>query len=202
MTTTDTINITNQKVTTEAGYQAVIDGINNLLQGIDPFIMGNQTFTRSDLIAMFQKRIAAAKNTRSVRMQLSRTVESEREVDSLARPLRALVKSFVLTRFGKNSTQVQAFGFTPNRRPKKSVEVKATAVVKAKATRKARSTMGKKQKKIVKGDVTGIVVTPVTAASHAGTAPVPAPGAPAAATGPTPSPAATATSVPLPKSTA
>jgi hypothetical protein len=48
------------------------------------------------------------------------------------------------------------------------------------ATRKARGTASKKQKLAIKGDVTGVVVTPVTAptAPPAGTGPVAAPASP------------------------
>jgi hypothetical protein len=38
----------------------------------------------------------------------------------------------------------------------------STPIAKRAATRAARHTMGPKQKKAVKGDVTGVVVTPVT----------------------------------------
>jgi hypothetical protein len=54
------------------------------------------------------------------------------------------------------------FGLAPRKSNAKTVQTKATAVAKNLATRKARGTMGKKQKASIKGHVTGIIVTPVT----------------------------------------
>jgi hypothetical protein len=56
------------------------------------------------------------------------------------------------------------FGFAPPKAATRTPEEKAAAAAKAKATREARHTLGKSQKKTVKGNVTGIVVTPVTSA--------------------------------------
>jgi hypothetical protein len=54
-----------------------------------------------------------------------------------------------------------------------TVEAKAVAVAKRDATRQARGTTSKKQKLAVKGDVTGVVLTPVTAPAPATPAPQP-----------------------------
>jgi hypothetical protein len=50
----------------------------------------------------------------------------------------------------------------PKVRAPLDTEKRVMATAKAKATRKARGTMGKKQKLTVKGDVTGVIVTPIT----------------------------------------
>jgi hypothetical protein len=77
------------------------------------------------------------------------------------------------------------FGLAPKKaRAPLTTEQRAAVKAKAAATRAARGTLGKKQKLLVKGQVTGVVVTPVTAtppasappkgtttATNAGTAP-------------------------------
>jgi hypothetical protein len=56
-------------------------------------------------------------------------------------------------------------------------EKRATATAKARATRLARGTKGKKQKLAIRGDVTGVTVTPIVASPS----PAPTPVAPAPA---------------------
>jgi hypothetical protein len=72
--------------------------------------------------------------------------------------------SFVRTTFSKSPDVLADFGLTPKKaRTPPTVEKKAAAAAKRAATRKARMTMGKVQKKEVVGDVVGVTVTPVTA---------------------------------------
>ena len=54
------------------------------------------------------------------------------------------------------------FGINPKARAPLTVEAKAAAAAKRAATRAARHTMGSQQKKAIKGDVTGVLVTPIT----------------------------------------
>ena len=56
------------------------------------------------------------------------------------------------------------FGISLKSRAPLTVEAKAAAVAKRAATRAARHTMGTQQKKAIKGAVTGVLVTPITAA--------------------------------------
>jgi hypothetical protein len=71
----------------------------------------------------------------------------------------------------------------PKARTPLTVEAKTAAVAKRNATRAARHTAGSKQKMSVKGAVTGIVVTPVTAKETVATAAPSDPTAPATSTG-------------------
>jgi hypothetical protein len=98
-----------------------------------------------------------------------------------AKPLRtqmAAFEAFVKVTFGNSPDVLADFGLKPNKaRAPLTVEEKAAAAAKREATRAARHTMGKVQKKGVKGDVTGVVVTPVTSASASS---VTTPGVPSA----------------------
>jgi hypothetical protein len=60
-------------------------------------------------------------------------------------------KSYVQATYGKSSQTVAEFGFKPAEAIVKSAETKAAAVVKLRATRSARHTMGSKQRQAVKG---------------------------------------------------
>jgi hypothetical protein len=96
--------------------------------------------------------------------------------------------SFIKVAYGTAPDAIADFGINPKTRAQLTVEAKAAAAAKRKATRAARHTMGSKQKLGVKGDVTGITVTPITATQPTVAAPsaVPSsPGAPATSTGTT-----------------
>lgn len=55
--------------------------------------------------------------------------------------------------FGKNSVEFRAFGFRPRKRREQSAESRRIAAEKARATRKARGTMGKKQRRATKASI-------------------------------------------------
>jgi hypothetical protein len=84
------------------------------------------------------------------------------------------------------------FGLAPAK-PRKQLtpEERAAAKAKNRATRAARGTVGKKKKLAIKGAVTGVVVTPVTASAPVGVAAGSGASAPSGATAPS---AATASS--------
>jgi hypothetical protein len=66
--------------------------------------------------------------------------------------------------FGSQPDVLADFGLqAPKAKTPLTVEQKAAAAAKRKATRAARGTTGSKQKQSIKGNVTGVTVTPVTA---------------------------------------
>jgi hypothetical protein len=148
-----TLNVSKQKVTVTTGYEALITGINTLLPGVDPFVIASATMSRADLLAKLQGRLDAANATKAALLAHRQAVEAERASDAVVRPLRAQLKVYLQGRFGKTNTQLQSFGFTPNKVPLKTVLAKATGVAKAAATRVARHTLGKKQKAAIHGAV-------------------------------------------------
>jgi hypothetical protein len=91
---------------------------------------------------------------------------AQRSQSPALRTLMAAFESFVRATFGNSPDVLADFGLVPRKvRTPLTVEQKATAAAKREATRTARHTKGPKQKKAVKGDVTGVVVTPVTSAA-------------------------------------
>ena len=80
--------------------------------------------------------------------------------------------SFIRGTFGDSPAVLADFGLTPKKaRKPRTTEQLAAANAKSAATRKARGTTSKKQKLAVKGDVTGVLVTPTTATSPGKVAP-------------------------------
>ena len=126
-----------------------------------------------------------------------------------AGPTLSALRRNLLAMFG-NAPQILAiFGLqAPKPKAQKTVEEKAVAAAKLRATRTARGTASKKSKAAIKGNVVGVDLTPITAPTPAAaTAPtvIPAPQAPppeAAPTSPSTQPAPVAPAVPAPAGTA
>jgi hypothetical protein len=104
--------------------------------------------------------VEAAKATVKAKLALER---------AQAPAMRAFIVAFVRIlegMFGNQPDVLADFGLSPKKaRTPLTVEQKAAAKAKRAATREARGTKGKREKQTIKGDVTGVVVTPVTAAS-------------------------------------
>jgi hypothetical protein len=153
------------KIDLQTAYQALITGLTTFYQSTDTFALKSGTLTRDAVIEQLQKFIDAAEATKASRTAWLSTVQAERAVEAQVHPIRVAIRGIVAARYGSDGTQLVQFGFTPSKHAKKSAVTKAQAAVKSKATRTARATKGSKQKKTVKGNVTGIVVTPTTSAS-------------------------------------
>jgi hypothetical protein len=88
--------------------------------------------------------------------------------------------AFVRAAFGATPDVMADFGVKPRKAATPlTVDAKAAAAAKREATRAARHVMGPKQRKAVKGDVTGVTVTPIVA-------PTPVAAVPAGTTRPAP----------------
>jgi len=146
ITTPTTQSLTIQKVDVIAEFQALVDGINNLLTGIDPFILLGQPISRTDLLAKLQARIDAAIKTKNDRKVVAADVAAEHAAAAIADPLRKGLKAFAISQFGETSPKLQLLGFVPHRTPKRKPKNVAAGAVKAKATRTTRGTKGKQQK--------------------------------------------------------
>ncbi len=84
------------------------------------------------------------------------------------RPILRAYAHVVLVAFADATAMLADFGIAPPKaRTPMTAEQLAARAAKAKATRIARGTTSKKQKLAVKGDVTGVVVTPVRSQASA-----------------------------------
>ena len=150
-TTLSQVNIAEQKAKIIATYQAVITGINTDLGDTTTFLIAGATYAKADLVARFQARIDAARKTLADRTTLHASVAAERSVEASAGALRAGFKTYLQGRYGKDSPELQKFGFTPQKPVQRAAATTAKAVTQNTATRKARGTTGKKAKVLIKG---------------------------------------------------
>jgi hypothetical protein len=158
---------TGTKVEIQTSYLALIAGLLAYYQPDDEFMLAQGIFTRDQLIAAFQQFIASAEATKASNQAWRADVQTERASEQTVAPVRANLRLLLSGRFGKSSTQLAKFGFAPAKVGVKSTVVKTAAVVKGTATRAARGTKGSVQKKSIKGNVTGVVITPVTTGTAA-----------------------------------
>ena len=160
---TTTANASNHgtKVDLQASIQAVIFGLLTYYEPTDTFQMNGTTYTRDELVAEFQSFVTAAQATKTSNQVWRANVQSERQLELHVRSMRKGVQGIVAARFGADAAQNLQFGFPMAKPRTKSAETKAVAVQKGLATRKERGTMGKVEKKAIKGNVNvALVVTP------------------------------------------
>jgi len=150
------------KVDLQASYAALMAGLLQYYQPTDTFPLQGGSMTRDELVAQFKAFIDAAEQTKTANTQWRAAVQNERSVETQVAPLRAGVRRIVQARFGVDGVQLLDFGFKQKKVTQKSAATKAAAVVKLRATRAARGTKGSVQKSEVKGNVAGVVITPVT----------------------------------------
>jgi hypothetical protein len=145
------------------------------------FTLAAATVTLPQLTQACQNDIDMSDAADQARAAWLTSVQAQRDTNDTTDPMLRAFKAYVLSLYGdaQNAASTLAdFGYTPRKPRSKNVAVKALAADKGRATRKARGTMGDKQKKAIKGTV---ATSPAPGAPTA-SPPVasPAPGAPTA----------------------
>jgi hypothetical protein len=119
-------------------------------------ILAGRTFQPSELEQAIQQDIDATDATEKARAAWRAQVQAEKDSHRNLAPVLRALRSQIVAQFGDGQGAagvLSDFGYSPQRVPKKTTATKAAAVDKALATRKARHTMGSKQKKDVHGTV-------------------------------------------------
>ena len=167
----DTNKPTNKDLDTKA-----MTGVDKHLASLTTIMIGGTAYTGPTLKAVFQADIDATNAADAARTQWKDLLVTAKAARTLAARARLALKSYLVGVYGPNAVGIlEDFGFTPPKSPgKKTAKAKADAVEKSAATRVARHTMGKNQKKSVKGTVTAAPSpapagsTPITAPPAAG----------------------------------
>jgi hypothetical protein len=145
-----------------AQVQAIIAGTTKHLPS-GSFPIGGTTYTTASLIPVFQGLVNAMTAHDAAEAGAKDTLAAERAAQKQVGPILLAFKHLVLVQFANSAQTLADFGLTPPKaRTPLTTEKRAARAAKAKATREARGTTSKKQKLAVKGNVTGVTVTPVT----------------------------------------
>jgi hypothetical protein len=129
------------------------------------------TFTPAEITSKLKQIVTLRADVDAAKASIKAKLAAEKTDMPALRILMGAMVTFVKAAFGTQPDVLVDFGIVPKARTPLNVEAQAVAVAKRKATRAARHTMGKKQKKGVKGAVVGITVTPVTAPQPIATTP-------------------------------
>ncbi len=164
----------------------IVTGIQKYLLSLASIPLAGTTFTGPDLITLIQSQATQAAKVAAAAAAWHGEVGTEQELGQKLRPVLKGLRQYVINTYGATSPVLADFGYTAAVRKPLDPTAKVAAAAKAKATRAARHTMGSMQKQAVKGDVTGITVTTVTAGSPAAATAVSTSSSP---TGAAPSPA-------------
>jgi hypothetical protein len=117
----------------------------------------------AEVVAVYERCVDARAKVANLRAQLAEALEEVGTADVARMEADRALKAWVRGEFGVESTEANDFGFPAPKKPTMSAEQKALAVARGKATRKARWTMGKKQKQEIRGTI-AVAERPTTVA--------------------------------------
>jgi hypothetical protein len=164
----------------------LIAGTNKHLANVTQVLVAGGSFTPTQVAAELQALVNLRDDVEAAKASTKAKLALEVTDMPARRTFQDAFVAFVKAAYGNKPDVLADFGLHPKARAQLTVEAKTAAVAKRKATRAARHTMGAKQKKGIRGAVTGIVVAPVIAAPAATPPSSPSsPTAPAISTGTT-----------------
>jgi len=148
--------------TTVAEYQALINGFTKHATNIS-LTLASQTYTTSQIAAVLQSLVSSGTSVLTTRTAWHDAVLDNRKVGAQYASFMTDLRAILEAMYSNSSSTLADFGMTPRKaRAPLSTEALAARAAKAKATRTARGTTGKKAKAAVHGNVSGVIITPVT----------------------------------------
>jgi hypothetical protein len=158
---------TKTKAAALARVQAIIAGTTKHFPN-ESFTIGSTVYTAASLNQVLQGLASAMTARNAAEAGAKDALAAEHTAQTQVGPILLAYKRLVLAAFANDTLTLADFGLAPPKaRTPLTTEQRAARAAKAKATRTARGTTSKKQKLAVKGHVTGVIVTPVTAPTAA-----------------------------------
>ncbi len=142
--------------------QQLIAGMNKHLANATQVMVAGGSFTPAQITEKLQAIVDLRREVDAAKATIKAKLVNEKTAMPALRTFRGALVSFINGAFVNQPDVLADFGISPKARTPLTAEAKTAAAAKRKATRAARHTMGAKQRKSIKGTVTGIVVTPVT----------------------------------------
>lgn len=122
--------------------------------GKEKFLVKDKRIASRVIVELFRRHARKRNETAMLyKAWLQATRDLRAELRTAVIPAMFSVRAHAQMSFGPNSGAYRDFGFRPRKQRRQSVESKVVAVEKAAATRKARHTMGKKQRRAIRGGV-------------------------------------------------
>ena len=138
--------------------------------GAETCSLSGKDYTAADLVARLQVWLDAEILVEAAQARHAEAVAKSDKLRETEGPFARSVRDAFRLRFGHTLTALADFGIAPKKaRRAPTNEEELVRIARNNATRVERKTMGKKQKKAIKGNVTGVVITPVTGGDGSGT---------------------------------
>jgi hypothetical protein len=171
---------------TLAQLQALISGLQKQLPS-GTFTLASTPYTTAMLVQALQGMIVVLTAVTAAHTSATVAVAAWDAENAKTGPIILALKRTLQTMYSNAPDTLALFGLKPRKAPapRTAAQIAASAA-KAKATREARGTTSKKAKLAITGNVTGVTITPNTAAGAS-----PPPAQPASSTGTATSPVAT-----------
>jgi hypothetical protein len=166
-------NSRNTRAIQQSNVLALIAGIQKHL-GTTSITVDSTTYTSANVVTMLEGRVTASNALVAATAAFHAAVQANQDPVLTAFILK--LTQAIRIMYASSPAVLADFGIAPPKTRVVTPETKVLAAAKAKATRKARNTMGSVQKKNVKGTVTSVTVTPDGDSSAAPSAPVAAQG--------------------------
>jgi hypothetical protein len=165
--------------------QLLISGLKANLPKGSSFVLQGEKHAVSEILAILASRVEKAHAATLARASWLDAVKLEDDEYAATKGVIGALRRYLEAVYGPDATKLATFGITPHTRRELTTPEKMDRIAKAKATREARHTMGKRQKATVKGIVADVVApaaandttAPANGSTANGTAtPVPAAG--------------------------
>jgi hypothetical protein len=153
------------KTSRQSQLRAILVGLAKYFQNVSSLTLGGVAYTPADLERLVQQDLDQMATTAQAKAVVRAQVQVERNARAKLNPVLRQLKSYVIATYGDTaeaSTTLEDFGYTPRKSSKKTLDVKVEARDQGKATRKARATMGPKEKAKIKGTVPETSPTPAS----------------------------------------
>jgi hypothetical protein len=158
-------NNTPSLVLQQTADQKLADGLAKHEQSIPSFLVAGQSVKTEDIITILQARSASARAAEATRAAWRTAVKAARDERAKSNALVSKVKQELHLMFDGSINTLADFGLTPRKAHVVTPETKVKAAAKAKATRVARHTVGKKQRQAIKAAAPTATETPAPAPS-------------------------------------
>jgi hypothetical protein len=150
----------NNRPTVQTRNKQFVAGIQKRLQNVQSLPIAGATYTPADLVKLFQSQIDKADAIAPAKGKYHDTVQAYRDLAKQLAPIALGFRTQVRNIFGATSEVLADFGLAPVKTTKPKPATQVAAAAKRAVTRKARNTLGKNQKKAIKGAPAAPVTAP------------------------------------------
>jgi hypothetical protein len=134
-----------------AADQALIAGVQKFLMSYPSLPVDGQTLTPTAIVQFLQDRISANQAAQAAEAARTAAVKANQNERAKTAAMWQSLRQIVQGMYSSSPDTLAVFGLKPRRASTETVTTRAAAAVKAKATRKARGTLGPKQKLEITG---------------------------------------------------